>query len=153
MPQPRPTLIPALVYRDPRAALAWLERAFGFELVMLIEDAEGKVGHSQMRLEDSVVMIGAEWSEDHKSPASLGGKNTQSIHIEIAGDLDAHFARAKAAGAEIVAQPENQFYGARTYRCRDLEGHIWTVSQKVEDVSRGEAEHRSGLKITATDWA
>lgn len=153
MTQPSPTLIPAIVYRDPRAALDWLARALGFELAMLIEDAEGRVGHSEMRHGDALIMVGAEWSEDHRSPASVGGKNTQSVHIGIAGDIDAHCAQARAAGAEIIAEPQDQFYGARTYRCRDLEGHIWTVSQAVESVSREEAERRSGLKITAPDWA
>jgi uncharacterized glyoxalase superfamily protein PhnB len=153
MPQARPALIPAVTYQDPRAALDWLERAFGFELVMLIEDAEGRLGHSEMRHGDALVMIGDQWTELHRSPKSLGGKVTQTIHIEIATDLDEHCARARAAGAEILMEPADQFYGARTYRCRDLEGHLWTVSQAVEDVTRSEAEARSGLKITAPDWA
>ncbi len=130
------------------AALAWLEKAFGFELVMLLEDADGAVAHSQMEFGDSYVMIGQEWSADHKSPKSVGGKNTQTVHVQIDSDVDAHFARAKAAGAEIMAEPETQFYGDRTYRCRDPEGHIWTVSQTVKAVSREEAEAASGLKIT-----
>lgn len=138
----------ALFYQDPKAALAWLEEAFGFELVMLLEDADGNVAHSQMEFGDSYVMIGQEWSADHKSPKSVGGKNTQTVHVQIDSDLDAHFARAKAAGAEIMAEPETQFYGDRTYRCRDPEGHIWTVSQTVASVSREEAEAASGLKIT-----
>ena len=138
----------ALFYQDPKAALAWLEKAFGFELVMLLEDADGNVAHSQMEFGDSYVMIGQEWSADHKSPKSVGGKNTQTVHVQIDSDVDAHFARAKAAGAEIMAEPETQFYGDRTYRCRDPEGHIWTVSQTVASVSREEAEAASGLKIT-----
>lgn len=138
----------ALSYQDPKAALAWLEEAFGFELVMLLEDADGNVAHSQMEFGDSYVMIGQEWSADHKSPKSVGGKNTQTVHVQIDSDVDAHFARAKAAGAEIMAEPETQFYGDRTYRCRDPEGHIWTVSQTVASVSREEAEAASGLKIT-----
>ena len=143
-----PTIGPLLWYRDPIAAIAWLEKAFGFELVMLLEDADGNVAHSQMEFGDSYVMIGQEWSADHKSPKSVGGKNTQTVHVQIEGDVDAHFARAKAAGAEIMAEPETQFYGDRTYRCRDPEGHIWTVSQTVKAVSREEAEAASGLKIT-----
>lgn len=138
----------ALFYQDPKAALAWLEKAFGFELVMLLEDAEGNLVHSQMEFGDSYVMIGQEWSADHQSPKSVGGKNTQTVHVQIDVDLDAHFARAKGAGAEILAEPETQFYGDRTYRCRDPEGHIWTISQTVASVSREEAEAASGLKIT-----
>ena len=130
------------------AALAWLEKAFGFELAMLLEDADGNLAHSQMEFGDSYIMVGQEWSDDHKSPRSIGGKNTQTVHIQVEGDLDAHCERARAAGAEIIAEPETQFYGDRTYRCRDLEGHIWTVSQTVKAVSREEAEAASGLKIT-----
>ena len=143
----RSTLSSALCYRDPKAALKALEAAFGFELVMLIEDAEGNLAHSEMRCGDSLVMIGNEWTDDHKSPASLGGKNTQTVHIHIETDIDAHCARARAAGFEILTEPETQFYGDRTYRCRDPEGHIWTVGQTVQAVSREEAEAVSGLKI------
>jgi len=143
-----PTFRSALFYQDPKAAIAWLEKAFDFELSMLLEDADGNLAHSQMSFGDSYVMIGQEWSADHKSPKSVGGKNTQTVNIHIDTDIDAHFARAKAAGAEIIAEPETQFYGDRTYRCRDPEGHMWTISQTVSDVSREEAEAASGLKIT-----
>lgn len=138
----------ALSYRDPKAALAWLERAFGFELTMLLETAEGEVAHSQMSYGDGMIMVGSEWSEDHRSPASIGGKNTQTVHIQVDEDLDAHCERARKAGAVILAEPETQFYGDRTYRCRDPEGHIWTISQTVEAVSREQAEAATGLKIT-----
>lgn len=138
----------ALFYQDPKAALEWLEEAFGFELSMLLEDAQGNVAHSQMTFGDNYVMIGQEWSDDHKSPRSVGGKNTQTVSIQIDTDIEAHFARAKAAGAVIDAEPATQFYGDRTYRCRDPEGHIWSVSQTVAVVSREEAEAASGLKIT-----
>ena len=138
----------ALFYHDPRAAIEWLQKVFGFELTMLLEDADGGVAHSQLSFGDSVVMIGAEWSQDHKSPKSLGGKNTQTVSLQIDGDIEAHCARARAAGADIHAEPQTQFYGDRTYRCRDPEGHIWNVSQTVVAVSREEAEAASGLKIT-----
>jgi uncharacterized glyoxalase superfamily protein PhnB len=144
----RPSLTSALCYRDPKAALSWLEKAFGFELFMLIEDAEGNVAHAEMRFGNAAVMVGGEWTELHKSPASLDGRNTQTLHIKIDGDVDRHCADARAAGAEIVAEPETQFYGDRTYRCRDPEGHMWTVAQTVQEVSREDAEAASGLKIT-----
>ena len=138
----------ALFYQDPRAAIDWLQKAFGLELTMLLEDADGNVAHSQLSFGDSVMMVGSEWTEDHKSPKSIGGKNTQTVSLQIDDDIDAHCARARAAGAVIHAEPETQFYGDRTYRCRDLEGHIWNVSQTVAVVSREAAEAASGLKIT-----
>ena len=143
-----PALSTGLAYRDPRAAIAWLEQAFGFETFMLIEDVDGAIVHSELRFEGGVVMVGQEWDEYHKSPASLGGKNTQSVHIQIETDLDAHCERARAAGAVITAEPEEQFYGDRTYRCKDPEGHIWTVAQTVKAVTREEAAAATGLKIT-----
>lgn len=144
----RAPLMSAVCYRDPRAALKFLEAAFGFEISMLIEDADGGIAHSEMRFGDCVLMVGNEWSDDHKSPASIGGKNTQTVHIQITSDIDAHCERARAAGFEILAEPETQFYGDRTYRCRDPEGHIWTVGQTVQAVTREEAEAATGLKIT-----
>lgn len=143
----RPALISAVFYRDPRAALRFLEDAFGFELFMLIEDGEGNLVHSEMRFGNAAIMIGTEWSDDYKSPASIGGKVTQAVHIHIQTDVDAHCERARAAGMEIVMAPATQFYGDRTYRARDPEGHIWTVAQTVAAVSREEAEAATGLKI------
>jgi uncharacterized glyoxalase superfamily protein PhnB len=101
-----------------------------------------------MQFDDGTVMIGGEWSADNVSPASLGGKTTQTVHIQITSDIDAHFAHACAAGAEVIAAPETQFYGDRVYRCRDPEGHIWTVGQTVKVVTREEAEALIGMKIT-----
>lgn len=144
---PRPSLMTALVYRDPKAALAWLEKAFGFETFMVITDADGNLGHSEMRFGNGVIMVGMEWTDDHRSPASIGGKVTQTVHVQLDDDIDKHCARARAAGAEIIAAPEDQFYGDRTYRARDLEGHNWTFAMHVKDVSREEAEKISGLKI------
>jgi uncharacterized glyoxalase superfamily protein PhnB len=144
----RGSLMSAVAYRDPKAALKFLEAAFGFELFMLIEDDAGNLAHSEMRLGNSALMVGYEWSDEYKSPASIGGKVTQSIHIQIESDIDGHCARARAAGMEILMEPSDQFYGDRTYRCRDPEGHIWTVGQTVRAVSREEAEAASGLKIT-----
>ncbi len=144
----RPNLISAACYRDPRAAIAWLEKAFGFELVMLIEQPDGAVAHSEMRFGSGCVMVGSEWSADHKSPASIDGKNTQTIHIQIETDVDAHCERARQAGARIIAEPETQFYGDRSYRCADPEGHIWTVGQTLALVTREAAEAETGLRIT-----
>jgi uncharacterized glyoxalase superfamily protein PhnB len=143
----RASLTSAIFYQDPKAAIAWLEKAFGFELAMLIETPDGGLAHCEMRFGDSLVMVGSEWHPDTKSPRSIGGKNTQFLHVHVDEDIDAHCERAKRAGAEIMMAPETQFYGDRTYRCRDLEGHIWTIGQTVKAVGREEAEAASGLKI------
>jgi uncharacterized glyoxalase superfamily protein PhnB len=100
-----------------------------------------------MRYGNAAIMIGNEWSDDHKSPASIGGKNTQTVHLQLTEGIDAHCERARGAGFEIIMEPADQFYGDRTYRCRDPEGHIWTVGQTVHAVTREDAEAASGLKI------
>ena len=147
-PKRAASLSSAVCYQDPKTALEWLEKAFGFETVMVITDAQGNLAHSEMRFGDSLVMIGSEWSASHKSPKSIGGLNTQTVHVHLESDIDAHCARARAAGARIAEEPADQFYGDRTYRAVDPEGHIWTFGQTVRAVSREEAEAASGgLKI------
>lgn len=142
----KPSITPALFYQDPKAALDFLQRAFGFELDMLLEDEAGNLAHSQLAYGDGRIMVGMEWSEDHKSPKSIGRKCTQTIHIQLDSGLDGHCERARAAGAEILAEPDTQFYGDRTYRARDPEGHIWTFAQTVETLTPQQWDERSGLK-------
>jgi len=146
-PVSRPTLTSSVFYKDPKAALDWLEKAFGFERAMVITDQEGNIAHSEMRIGDGLIHVGPEWTDFIASPASIGGKNTQLIHVHIDRGIDEHCARARAAGAVIQQDPADQFYGDRTYRARDPEGHVWVFGQTVRRVSREEAEQASGLKI------
>jgi uncharacterized glyoxalase superfamily protein PhnB len=140
---------PSVVYQDPRAAMRWLQDAFGFDTALYIEGEDGGFIHCQMRYGGALISIGQEWDEDFKSPLKVGGKNTQLTTINIDTDIDAHCERARAAGAVIVTEPNTQFYGDRVYRCRDPEGHNWSISQTIEDVTREEAEARvEGMKIT-----
>src|SRR5215831_16821680 len=148
----RPALTSGVYYRDPRVALDWLEKAFGFERSMVVTDKDGSLAHSEMRFGDGMIYVGSAWADFLASPAVLVGKNTQTIHVQLTDGIDAHCARAKAAGAVILQEPADQFYGDRTYRARDPEGHVWTVGQTVRQVSRGEAEQAGGLKIEAPEW-
>ncbi len=141
----------AICYLDPKAAYRWLEEAFGFEPLMVILDENDNLAHSEMKYGESVVMIGNEWSGDHKSPKSVNGKNTQSVHVQLerGEDIDAHCERARRAGAEIIQAPETQFYGDRTYRARDSEGHIWTFGVTLEEKTPEAWDKASGLKTKA----
>ncbi|HXI87563.1 MAG TPA: VOC family protein [Parvularculaceae bacterium] len=141
----RNSLTSAVSYKNPKAALDWLEQAFGFERAMIITDKEGNIGHSEMRFGDNLIMIGGEWSVDHKSPASIGGKNTQSVHVHLDEDIDKHCEKARKAGAVIIQEPSTQFYGDRTYRAKDPEGHVWTFGQKVKEVSPEEWDKAGGF--------
>ncbi|MBX3284180.1 MAG: VOC family protein [Actinobacteria bacterium] len=151
-----PTFTVAATYRDPKAALDWLGRAFGFEVTMAIDgpDDDPTMCHYEMAIEGrGRIMVGGEWAEWTRSPASIGGVNTQTAHVELTGGLDAHCERARAEGASIAAEPADQFYGDRTYRAVDLEGHVWTFAARVREVSRAEAEAAIGQKIEAAGWA
>ena len=147
--EPNPTFSPALSYRDNRAALVWLEAAFGFEPAMVILDASDTVVHAQMRYGAGMVMVGTEWSANRKSPASVGGVCTQTVHVQLTEDVDAHCERARAAGAMIEAEPETQFYGDRAYRARDPEGHVWTFSQTVKAVTPAQWDAAMGFTTRA----
>lgn len=138
----------AVCYVDAKAAYRWLEEAFGFEPLFVILDENENLAHSEMSYGDSVVMVGNEWSADHKSPKSLAGKNTQTVHVQLArgDDIDAHCERARKAGAEILMAPEDQFYGDRSYRARDPEGHIWTFAVTLQEMTPAEWDQASGLK-------
>jgi uncharacterized glyoxalase superfamily protein PhnB len=143
----RPTMVSAVIYQDPWAALDWLERAFGFERSMVITDKDGKLGHSEMRFAGGLIYVGSEWADHVASPKSVGGKNTQTIHVHLRDGIDAHCERARSAGAVIVREPEDQFYGDRVYAAKDPEGHVWTFGQTVRQVTPDEAEAVSGLTI------
>ncbi|WP_348630830.1 hypothetical protein [Mesorhizobium sp. M2D.F.Ca.ET.140.01.1.1] len=82
-------------YRDPRAALAWLKAAFGFEPSMLVSDADGRLVHAEMRFGDGYIIVDSEWADHVASPASVGGKNTQAVYIRLQQDLDAHCEQAR----------------------------------------------------------
>jgi uncharacterized glyoxalase superfamily protein PhnB len=149
-----PVFVPAVFYKDPLAALKWLERAFGFETISLVTDADGNVGHAEMSFQGGHVQVGGEWESPElvgparmRSPSSIEGINTQFIRINLAEGLDVHCEVARTAGARIVAEPEDQFYGARVYRALDPEGHVWNFSQEVRVVSGEEMEAATGLKI------
>ena len=75
-----------------------------------------------MRFGDSIISVGSEWTDDCRSPASVGGKNTQLIHVHLETDVNAHCEHARAAGAKIIMEPQDQFYGDRVYRSRSRRG-------------------------------
>ena len=144
--QHRPSVSAAVCYKDPKKALRWLEDTFGFEPSMVIVGPNAELMHSEMRLGDGLVMVSSEWSPMHKSPASLDGFNTQTVHVQLTTDVDAHCERARKAGAKIAMEPTTQFYGDRTYRAVDPEGHIWSFGQTVKRMTSEEWDKAMGVK-------
>jgi len=122
------TIIPCLRYRDALAAIDWLQRAFGFHAQAVYADGDS-VFHAQLTFGRGMIMLGSagnesEWSRHAVLPEEVGGRQTQSACV-IVTDVDAHYARAKAAGARIVIDIADQAYGGRGYACADPEGYLW----------------------------
>jgi uncharacterized glyoxalase superfamily protein PhnB len=143
----RPSFIPSVIYKDNRAALEWLQNAFGFEVSEVLTAANGDIVHAEMSHGNGIVRIGSEFAEWTRSPESIGGKNTQRINVHLTHGIDEHCAHARRAGARIDMEPADQFYGDRTYMAVDLEGHHWSFAQPVRDMSREAMERESGFKF------
>lgn len=127
-------IVPYLVYEDAPAAIAFLCKAFGFEEQYRIEMGDGRLGHAEVTLNGNVLMLASAYREmGLHSPADLSGAHAQ-VHVEV-DDVDAHFSRAREAGATIAAEPADQPYGDRNYRATDPEGHHWIFSTHLRDVS------------------
>jgi uncharacterized glyoxalase superfamily protein PhnB len=119
------TIYPCLSYAEAPVAIEWLTRAFdAHTLASYPGDEPGTIAHAELVVNGQVIMLGSPKPEKGwKSPRDLTGVN-QAIYI-VVDDPDAHCARARAAGAEIVMEPTTQDYGGRDYVARDLEGHQW----------------------------
>ena len=134
-PENTPRITPNVFYDDPARALEWLSKALGFEKISSIPGPDGRIIHAEMQVADSKIMMSPTSGADAwKSPKSLNGSVTIGLYVYV-DDVDAHCARARSAGASVVAEPENMFWGDRTYVVEDLEGHRWTFAQHVRDVA------------------
>ena len=136
-PKGYPSVMPYLLYEDSDAALEFFVNAFGFTEKLRMTGDDGRVNHAEVQMNDGVIMFGTP-PGDYKSPAKLGGK-TQSVYVYV-DDVDMHYERAKQAGAKIVREPEDQFYGDRNYGVEDPEGHEWYFGTHVRDVSPEEMQ-------------
>ena len=117
-----PNIFVGLHYRDSRAAMAWLERAFGFRKSFEVPGPDGTVLHGEMRLGDGAILIDSGPKDD-----STWRGNDQAVHVYLA-DPDAHYARAKDAGAAILSPPKDTPWGSRGYYAQDLDGFLWGFS-------------------------
>ncbi|HKQ86784.1 MAG TPA: VOC family protein [Candidatus Acidoferrales bacterium] len=126
---PADTILPHINYRNLEAAIAWLNSAFGF----MEHYRYGKpISGAQLHLGNAWIMVNAA-KEGIKSPAQLG-YGTQSLTIFVE-DVDAHYARAKAAGAKILEHPHETIYGEYQYAAEDIDGHHWLFSRHARDAN------------------
>lgn len=146
-----PTFSSRVAYTDQRGAVDWLQRAFGFTTTTLATTPDDKVVYAEMRFGNGRLHIGSEW-ENIKAPTSVSGANTQTISVQLENGLEEHCERARAAGGRIVQEPQDQFHGDRTYRVIDPQGHVWSFSQRLRDVTAAEMEAaHPGMKVWRLD--
>jgi PhnB protein len=120
---------PYLMYEDAATAMDFLARAFGFrDVVRSLAPDDGRVWHAEMELDGATIYLGQPGG-DFRNPRHAGGP-TVGIHVYV-DDVDAHYERAKEAGAEIRAELDLRDYGDRRYQAVDREGHVWTFATRV----------------------
>jgi uncharacterized glyoxalase superfamily protein PhnB len=129
---PAGSMLPHLVYQDVARAIVWLTKTFGFTEHYRYGEPAGPVSGAQMHLGDAWIMLRTA-RPGSASPAQVGHW-TQSLTVFV-DDVDAHFNKAKAAGAKIVEDLNETAYGERQYGVEDLDGHHWLFSRHVRDVS------------------
>lgn len=128
----RQRIFPMLAYDDAPAALEFLCSAFGFRERSRMSMPDGTIGHAEIELHGNVVMLATTWKAGGlASPRDLPALPSQ-LFFEV-DDVDAHFQRAKDAGAVLVGEPENQGHGFRTYRATDREGHRWLFASPTKE--------------------
>jgi PhnB protein len=134
-------LTPYLVVDGAAAALAWYTKAFNAREMMRLAAPGEKIGHAEIEIGDSRIMLADEApAHNATAPGAFGGSPI-SLHLYVP-DVDAVVARATAAGATVKSPPENKFYGDRQGTVLDPFGHTWHLSTHIEDVTNTEIERR-----------
>ena len=136
------TATPYLIIKGAAEAIEFYKRAFGATELLRMADAQGRVGHAEIKIGDSVIMLADEQpAMGYRGPRSLGGSSV-SILLYLA-EVDAVFERAVRAGAKAQRPVADQFYGDRSGTLEDPFGHVWTVATHVEDVLPEEMQRRA----------
>lgn len=139
-PTGSPRIVCRLAYDDVEGAVDFISRAFGFteRPGARVTIPDGPVILTEIDVVDSYLMVGRTGSHGLQSPGSLGAA-TGAVIVYVDG-IDAHFARARDAGAQIVSEPADQYWGDRRYEAQDPEGHLWSFHEHLRDVPREEMD-------------
>jgi PhnB protein len=149
IPEGYRTATPYLIVRGAAEAIEFYKRAFGATEMLRMADPQGRVGHAEIRIGDSVIMLADEHpAMGYRGPRSLGGSSV-SILLYL-DDVDAVFDRAVKAGAKALRPVANQFYGDRSGTLEDPFGHVWTIATHVEDVAPEELKRRADAAMKST---
>ncbi len=136
------SVTPYLIVNGAAAAIAFYKDAFGATELMRMPTPDGKIGHAEIKIGDSAIMLADEYPEmGYKSPQSIGGSAVSlMIYLE---DVDSTFARAIDKGARALQPIKNQFYGDRSGTLQDPFGHVWTLATHIEDIPPDELRRRA----------
>jgi PhnB protein len=136
------SVTPYLILRDAGKAIDFYKRALGATELFRMDAPGGKIGHAEIRIGNSVVMLADEYPDmGHRGPQSIGGSAVSLlVYVE---DVDSQFRRAVEAGAKVRQDLKDQFYGDRSGTIEDPFGHIWTIATHKEDLSEEEMSKRA----------
>ena len=126
------TIFPILRYNDARGAMRSLCATLGFVQLFSVPESGQIVRHAQLKLGTNVIMLGSARPDGLMASPQVLGAATQALYVYV-DDLDAHFERARSAGAEITSPIKDTDFGSREYHVRDLEGHFWTFGTYLPD--------------------
>lgn len=148
IPQGYHTVIPYLSVKGASAAIDFYKNAFGATEVMRMATPDGRIGHAELKIGDSHVMLADEFPQmNFLSPKSIGGSPVNiMIYVENAETI---FNRAVDGGAKVLKPVQDQFYGDRSGSIEDPFGHMWTISTHIEDVSPEEIDRRAAEMFAA----
>ncbi|MBV8910369.1 MAG: VOC family protein [Gammaproteobacteria bacterium] len=146
------TATPYLIVKGAGEAIEFYKRAFGATEILRMADPQGRVGHAEIKIGNSVIMLADEHpSMGYRGPRSLGGSSVNILlYLE---DVDRVFERAVKTGARALRPVANQFYGDRSGTLEDPFGHVWTVATHVEDVPPEEMKRRAEAAMRSTAGA
>jgi PhnB protein len=148
IPEGYRTATPYLIVKGAADAIEFYKKAFGATEMLRMADPQGRVGHAEIKIGDSVIMLADEHpSMGYRGPHSLGGSSVSILlYLE---DVDRVFERAVKAGAKAQRPVTNQFYGDRSGTLEDPFGHVWTVATHVEDVPPEEMKRRAQAAMSS----
>ncbi|MFF5919838.1 VOC family protein [Streptomyces flavochromogenes] len=142
IPEGYPRVTPYLCVDGAAAAIDFYVDVLGAEERMRMPAPDGKIGHAELAIGNSVIMLADEFPGiGFRSPRSIGGTPI-TLHVYVS-DVDAVFARALARGAKELSAVKNEFYGDRTGQFEDPFGHRWNVASHIEDVPAEEMGKRA----------
>jgi PhnB protein len=144
------SVTPYLIVKGGAEAINFYKRAFGAVEQMRMASPDGRIGHAEIKIGDSVIMLADEHPElGHRSPQSLGGAGV-SLMVYV-DQVDEVFKQAVASGAKELRPLKNQFYGDRSGTLQDPFGHQWTLATHIEDVAPDEMRRRAEKFMQSTD--